>query len=261
MISPKVSIIVTTHLRANLLKRSLKSILNQTINNYEIIVCADLGDKETKLIASNMLRECDIFLCAPGTKGPAATRNIGMQLARGEWICFLDDDDSFEKDFLENIAPNLLDATKLYYTNYSKITENRVNNEIELVNKIEMKHGYINQDSIYIGNFIPNNTFFISKAIAKLNHFDENLQTHEDWDWLLAMRQKNSIEFVHVNSGGVNVHVSIQESRNNNPNKSTITLLDYLSIYRKWPGPTEEIKKIRMEVLLKMGLNISHEFL
>jgi len=256
-----ISIVVTTHLRPDLLERALNSILNQTISVYEIVLCSDYGDRATKQIATKLLRENDLFLCVPGMRGPAESRNLGIKMARGEWICFLDDDDSFEIDFFEKIIPYLSDSKKIYYTNYSRIKENRIDSIVNINGKEDITHSFINPYSLYIGNFIPNNTFFISKNAASKLEFDERLETHEDWDWLLGLLHNGIVEYVHAPIFGPNVHISGQESRNNNANKGVNTLLDYLSIYRKWPGVNEEIKKIRSDVISNVGLNVPKDFL
>lgn len=255
---PLISIILTTHNRPILLERALNSLLSQSFINFEIILCADQGNQETKLLAANKLRERDIFLCVPGLIGPAETRNLGIQLARGNWIAFLDDDDTLDQKFLSDASAFLTDHKKLYYFDFKKIYENRDSAIPSNIRIEKMHHNNISSDTIFVSNYIPNNSLFVSAFIAKKCTFDCRLQTHEDWDWLIALRMQEDLDFIHIPIDGPNVHLTEAESRNR---PSTETFLDYLYIYRKWRGLNPQIKAARTQLLANAGLNLSLDFL
>ena len=258
---PSLSIILTSHHRSFLLERAIDSLLVQNFTDFEIILCADEGDLLTRNMASKKLRQFDSFLSLPNFKGPSETRNLGLQIAKGNWICFLDDDDSFQADYFFNAVKYLNDSDTLYYFNYSKITESRIDNSINEQIFLDVYHENICKDFIYVENYIPINTFFINSTVAKCNFFDPFLQTHEDWDWLISLKSKSGIQFTHVPIFGPKVHISPDESRNTNINSGTVHALDSLSIYRKWPGIDESIRIARYNRLSERGLGIPQEFL
>ncbi len=97
---PYFSIIMPTHLRPKLLERALKSIKSNSYKEVEIIVVSDQLDAESFSVAASVLSEADTFIKRTGKSGPTESRNIGISLARGQRIIFLDDDDALLPDFL-----------------------------------------------------------------------------------------------------------------------------------------------------------------
>ena len=99
--APLVSIIVPTHNRPRLLCEALKSILGQTMQDFEIIVVNDAGLDITPWVRpldqSGRIR----LLRHPHNRGLAAARNTGLRAARGKYIAYLDDDDLFYPQHLE----------------------------------------------------------------------------------------------------------------------------------------------------------------
>lgn len=251
-----ISVIVSTHKRPELLSRCLKSILNQR-TDYEIILCADEGTVETKTIASLYLRESDSFVVVPDRKGPAATRNIGVSLARGEWICFLDDDDTFDTEYFENISKILLgNKCEINYFNFTNIIDS-YNLESISSNRINLENNSLG--NLWICNFIPNNALMIPANVAKQTRIDEELQSHEDWDYLLALN--NKCKFKYHPLYGPNVHKLSDQSRNQEAINTKSYLLDFISIYRKWPIENKAVKLNRQKFLEQRGLSLPLEFL
>jgi len=254
---PLISVVLTTHNRPALLKRALESLLKQDFQDFEIILCADEGQLETRQFAAKYLRAYDTFICSPHLSGPSESRNIGIFLSRGNWICFLDDDDTFDEDHFSNFYLANKNNSKIIYTNYKKITEYRDGDNVDFISKEDIKVSNFSSEDLCVSNFIPINTVFIPLNIAKSHEFDLNLETHEDWDYFIRLKFFG-IEFeLCENVSGANIHLSNEESRNKNNSKS----LDHLSIYRRWPAQNEVIKKARATVLAQWGLNISENFL
>lgn len=103
-IQPLVSVIITTYKRPSMLKRAIKSVLNQSYKDIELIIVDDnnpetQGRKETEII----MNEFKLFLNIKYVKhtknlNGAAARNTGIRSSKGEIICFLDDDDWYLKE-------------------------------------------------------------------------------------------------------------------------------------------------------------------
>lgn len=106
--SVKVSIIIPTYKRPQLLKRCLEALMSQEFpeNDFEVIIVTDGLDDET----NNMLADCRIFhffqnihcYSLPFKKGPAAARNAGWRIAKGNLILFTDDDCIPSVHWIEN---------------------------------------------------------------------------------------------------------------------------------------------------------------
>lgn len=100
---PLVSIVIPTYKRDWELERALKSLLDQTYKNFEIIVIDDNIDTEYSNRVKNIIEEfsvkldgIDIFLVKNKKKlGASGSRNEGIKISRGSYITFLDDDDIY----------------------------------------------------------------------------------------------------------------------------------------------------------------------
>jgi glycosyltransferase involved in cell wall biosynthesis len=104
----KVSVVIPTYKRPELLFKCLIKLCEQNFSKqwYEVIVITDGADIETESIVNLMLQQCDDFnfYCfgLDEKKGPAAARNKGASLAKGELILFTDDDCLPHKNWIEN---------------------------------------------------------------------------------------------------------------------------------------------------------------
>jgi glycosyltransferase involved in cell wall biosynthesis len=257
---PLVSIVVTTHYRPNLLVRALQSLLLQNFLDFEIILCSDESSELTKQVANSLLRQQDSFISVPQIKGPAGTRNLGISVSSGKWICFLDDDDSLDNEFLSKATNLLTNTHQLHYFNFTEIIEKREEETTEIILSTPKDISNSFSDNLFIGNFIPNNAIFVPNDIAKNNHFDPRLQSHEDWDWLISLKDKG-YEFIHHPVWGPNVHLHPGESRNVNLNSQYSKMLDFLSIYRKWPIDSDKVKELRSLQMEKFGFKLARELL
>lgn len=254
------SIIVTTHRRPKLLERALLSLLAQSFADFEIVLVTDEASAETKTIGCRYLREDDIFLILPNTKGPSETRNAGVYHAKGRFVLFLDDDDTFHPHFLQALVENnSFKADAVNYVNYTKLSETRSTSSIHTTATENVAIGGIGIQNLLVTNFIPNNAFAYASAMAKGNQFDQYLNSHEDWDYLIALLFKYEFNFIDIY--GPIVHVNQGDSRNNDAKTSGAMVLDYLSIYRKWPYPDQKVREARQATLKSQGVELPHELL
>lgn len=95
-----ISVIVTHHNRPGVVREALESVRGQTLKPVEIIVVDDAsrpGNRKKLDQFANFAR----VIVTPGNLGLAGARNFGAAAARGEWLCFLDDDDLYLPDKLE----------------------------------------------------------------------------------------------------------------------------------------------------------------
>jgi len=90
-----ISVICPTYNRADLLPQTIESVIAQTYKNWELLIIDDGSTDNTKQVVEKYLSEKISFVESSHSGLPAVARNIGIKKARGEWIAFLDSDDTW----------------------------------------------------------------------------------------------------------------------------------------------------------------------
>jgi len=97
----KVSIIIALKNTKSFLKKCLDSIVNQTISDFEILVIDDNSDEKSDGLIKNFNDERIKYHFLDKQVGIGGVRNVGLNLAKGEYISFIDSDDWVDYDFIE----------------------------------------------------------------------------------------------------------------------------------------------------------------
>ncbi|MBX7142821.1 MAG: glycosyltransferase [Oligoflexia bacterium] len=196
--APLVSVIVPTFNRPDRLQEALKSILAQTMQDFEIIVVNDCGQDVSELVTKLDPKGRIHYLVHQQNKGLAGSRNTGLHAARGKYIAYLDDDDLFYPEHLETLAKVLESGVaQVAYTDSYRATEEIVNGQ-RVVRAREVVYSVdFNYDNIYLSNFIPVLCVMHARAcVDRVGPFDEYLKRTEDWD--LWIRMSQAYQFMHI---------------------------------------------------------------
>ncbi|TCB80446.1 glycosyltransferase family 2 protein [Acinetobacter sp. ANC 4173] len=102
MLQPKVTIVIPVYNTQDFIDQCLSSVVNQTFSNIKIIIVND-GSTDNSLKICKKFADEDkrITLVNKINEGVSVARNIGINLAEGEWIYFLDSDDYLDKNTIE----------------------------------------------------------------------------------------------------------------------------------------------------------------
>lgn len=195
---PTVSVIIPTYNRANFLMRAVKSVYQQTFKDFEVIIVDDGSTDETQQCLPTLgFQFCYKYL--PHSGIPAYVRNEGIKEARGDYVAFLDDDDTWLPDKLERqmeLAEKypyvVLFSSNAYSQSYHS------NQAGELYLQIhDQKLGNLFWDLIN-DNFVITSTVLVERAI--LNHLggfnqDQRLIGIEDYEMWLRVARDSDILF------------------------------------------------------------------
>ncbi len=110
ILNPLVSVIISTHNRANLLSRAIKSVLNQSYLNFELIIVDDASIDETSNVISTFLDIRIKYIKFKEKKGKSAALNGAIKVSKGDYITILDDDDELFPQMLR-LEVNALNNT------------------------------------------------------------------------------------------------------------------------------------------------------
>lgn len=121
----QISVVIPTYNRSTLLINAIQSVLKQTYPVYEVLVCDDGSTDNSKQLVEE-LNDPKITWIDCGKNGrPAIPRNIGIKKAKGDWIAFLDNDDEWLPEKLqEQINCIEQHGCKLIGTNAFAVNEN-----------------------------------------------------------------------------------------------------------------------------------------
>lgn len=98
------SVITPTYNRAHLIEVSIKSVINQTHDDWEYIIVDDASTDNTSDIVKPYLKDPRIkYVKLTDNRGNACARNVGVLTATGEWVTFLDSDDEYHPEYLTNV--------------------------------------------------------------------------------------------------------------------------------------------------------------
>jgi glycosyltransferase involved in cell wall biosynthesis len=101
---PYFSIIIPSYNRAKYIVTAIESVLAQTFESFELIIVDDGSQDETaSLIAPFLNSGSQVYYIHQENQGRSVARNVGIDAAKGEWVCFLDSDDLWLPNHLANI--------------------------------------------------------------------------------------------------------------------------------------------------------------
>lgn len=108
----KYSVVIPLYNKEHYIAGTLRSVLTQTFPDYEVIVVDD-GSTDHSLQACKEVRSDKIRVVQQANQGVSAARNKGIELAAGEYICFLDADDTWHPDYLQISKPSCRNIPKV----------------------------------------------------------------------------------------------------------------------------------------------------
>ncbi|HLH52263.1 MAG TPA: glycosyltransferase [Verrucomicrobiae bacterium] len=196
--APLVSVIVPTYNRPEQLKQALQSILNQTFQDFEIVVVNDAGSDIGSVVTPLNQQGNIVALRHETNRGLAAARNTGIRAARGRYIAYLDDDDLFYPNHLETLVEFLrAHPATVAYTDANQALQQLENGSWTVTERKVVYSNDWNNDEVLVRNLAPVICFMHEKqALEKSGWFDETLDRHEDWDlWIRLSRQ---LPFIHL---------------------------------------------------------------
>ena len=188
--NPLVSIIVRTCGRPNMLRENLVSLRKQTYKNIEVVIVED-GENISEKMIKEEFSDLNIKYKATGKKaGRSKVGNLAMEMASGEYLNFLDDDDLYFPEHVERLVTYA--ASNNYDIVYDTLFETATNilsrdpYKYEIVNTLVVHKEKFSKLTLYKRNIFPIQVVMFKKSVfEKCGGFDESMDALEDWDlWI-----------------------------------------------------------------------------
>jgi teichuronic acid biosynthesis glycosyltransferase TuaG len=219
----RISIIIPYYKKKKYFQETIKSILNQTYQNYEVIVIYDDTCLDELEFVKNNLKKIKVKKLIINNKnyGAGLSRNRGISKARGIYIAFCDADDVWKKNKLDaQLKFMLKNNLEISHTNYFIINENsKIIGKFNTSKRLSYKN-LLKSCDIGLSTIILNKNFFYNNKFSKL-------KTKEDY--LLWLKITKKIKFIY----GLNQYLSSWRENKNSLSSAIIQkILDAYKLYR-----------------------------
>lgn len=182
----KVSVIIAAYNAEKYLVETMESVVNQTIDDYEIIVVDDGSEDETLSILNEYSSNYDnITILTQQNSGPSAARNKGLDIAKGDYVFFFDADDILVSNALEKMYKTAIsrnaDLVIAKYDIFNQFKRTKVNSIDNLVAKKRIKK----YDLDILWTFSLSNKLFRRSLIEKHHLRLADISYSEDGEFLM----------------------------------------------------------------------------
>lgn len=259
----KFSVIIPLYNKAPYVAKAIGSVLAQTFTDYELVIVDDGSKDDSANMAAQIIEGHEnCRLVRQENAGVSMARNNGVALSHGDYLCFLDADDWWETEFLEEMDKLITEFPEagIYSTNYTIVNEAKQKTRIAAIGVDEgFVKGYINYCQVYAKTmYMPLTS--ISVAISRqvfneMGGFPKDIKLGEDFLLWIRIALKYKVAFLNkplayynqdviAANRGVgrlykpeehmlwNVGFLLEEEKTNSDYKQ---LIDNLRVYGLWP--------------------------
>lgn len=265
---PLVSIIMPTYNHAKFIGKAIESALNQTYQNFELVIIDNYSEDETEKIVASYEDNRIVYLKFRNNGIIAVSRNHGIKHSHGDYIAFLDSDDIWLPEKLGK-GIRVLESSKntgMVYTRFLTIEGSTISERV-FPKKGKHENGHIFK-SLYVRSFIACSSVIINKSIInQVGVFDTSreLIAVEDTDlWLrIALKYKvkctddSPLLLYRIQPQGIS-HGHVQKLRQSLRIKWRYR--KFVSNYLFWKSTILTLGHISKEMFMPQGLVFSHFF-
>ncbi|RPD46895.1 glycosyltransferase [Hymenobacter sediminis] len=217
VVASLVSVVIPCYNAEKYIAATLQSVLQQTYPAVEVLVVDDGSkDASAKIVADIARTQPQVRLHSKPNSGVADSRNVGISLAQGEYIAFLDADDLFEP---ENLARKVAYLEQHPHIGLVHSAEERFQSETnQTVEVIQGKGGQVLPLLLEMSTTVihsPSSVVVRRSVLDEAGHFDTKLSTSADWE--IWVRLARCTEFGYLTETLVRYRIHGQQMHNNIP--------------------------------------------
>jgi glycosyltransferase involved in cell wall biosynthesis len=196
----RVSVVIPTRNRPELVRRAVESVLAQTHRNFEVIVVIDGPDPVTESALREVMDQRLHVLPLPESLGGSDARNAGIAASSGEWVAFLDDDDEWLPERLaRQLAHPAARPEQPVFLASQFIERSDLGDRILPRRSLECREPFSEflfcRPSLSAGTgYVQTSTWLVSRPLIDAARFTSKLKRNQDVDWMLrAMAVKDAV--------------------------------------------------------------------
>jgi glycosyltransferase involved in cell wall biosynthesis len=224
-----VSVIMPTYKRSESIGESIRSVMNQTLTDVELVVINDGGDDTARKIIDSFGSPRIRYYRLDRNRGLSAALNEGIRLAQGRYIAYLDDDDIYYPDHLKTLAESIAGTHyDFVYSNCWRCAGERTGSGFVEASRTlhNIRPERYSMDSLFRANYISTlNILHKRECFSGAGLFNEDLIQLMDWDMWLRFARK--YRFLQINgiSGEYRWHESNMTVKNHLENMFLSTIV------------------------------------
>lgn len=190
-----ITIIIPTYNREKVIKNAIKSVLNQSYQNFEIVIVDDGSTDSTTQTITKVINQDSriIYIKHPSNLGSQAARNTGIKSAKGDWITFLDSDDQLLPNSIKlRLDLALQKQVKVVHSEcYVIYSDNN-----KLLFGVPPLEGRIYPNLLSAPGPVFPALFVLKDAFEKINYLDEKIVAYQEWDTVIRLAKYYEFAFV-----------------------------------------------------------------
>ena len=232
------SIIIPSFNRGHILGRAIQGVLDQTFQDFEIIIVDDGSKDNTKTLISEYSNETRIKYVYQNNCGVCVARNTGARIAKGNYLVFLDSDDTVENTWLQDFYNSL--ANQQYdvaFCNILLVNPNGTSKYIDASNPYGNNTG---KGSDMVGSWAVKKELFF-----KIGMYDANIKFGENTELRLRLGFERP-NIVLVDKYNFNYHAAADGGSRNSQNKID-SILYTLNKHKAYYDKNIRVKKLYLQ--------------
>lgn len=193
---PLVSVVIPNFNYGAYIQDCIDSVLNQSYPQIEIIVVDDGStDDSVNLVEKYGL---SVKLIRIENSGVSAARNYGMRIAKGDFLCFLDSDDTWESDKISLQLSKFVESDLGVVYSSINLCDVKLNHKgvVKAVHKGNIESLYYRFPTSAIVLLACSTAMIRSSLIHRTGEFDTRLNTSADWDFFRRLSRITKVDFV-----------------------------------------------------------------
>ncbi len=205
----EISVIIPSFNRLNLLKRAIDSVVSQKYKNWELIIVDNYSHEKIEELIKSYQSEKIRFYKIKNDGVIAKSRNLGIELSKGQWIAFLDSDDWWTEDKLSYCSTYFDNDIDLIYHSLEIIREDTKSYFKKYLISKSLQKPVLNS-LLTCGNMINNSSVIVRKSVViNAGKLDQSKQmvTAEDYNlWLKIAESSYNFKYINKALGYYFVH-------------------------------------------------------
>ena len=177
---PLVTVYITNYNYGKYLKQSIESVLNQSFQDFELIIIDDGSTDDSKAIIESYENNSKIKIVYQNNKGLTISNNVALKLSQADFILRLDSDDYFHKDALRNLLTGFhSDEIGMVFGDWYEV------DQLGDIIERKQRHNFKKDVTLYDQPAHGACTMFRKNCLIKLNGYDETIERQDGYElWL-----------------------------------------------------------------------------